>query len=184
MKCWKCGEHGPEHSFETYVGRNGKVGRRGVCKTCRGKRAKENFDKLQAWRKGYNAKNRTVKREKDVARRTEARDFVNALKDRPCADCGKKWPPVAMDFDHAVGAKIKSVASMVSQAYKLDLIIEEIEKCEVVCACCHRLRTAARKEGLAHIRWTDKNSARTVKVGPRRQDTRLLLPFDKEEGES
>ncbi len=53
-----------------------------------------------------------------------------------------------MDFDH-LGAKTKSVAMMVAQSYKLELILEEIKKCEVVCACCHRIRTERRKQNFA-----------------------------------
>src|SRR6478609_9430848 len=29
--------------------------------------------------------------------------FVDSLKNKPCQDCGVKFPPCAMDFDHRVG---------------------------------------------------------------------------------
>src|SRR5688572_24069191 len=33
------------------------------------------------------------------------RAFMNAIKDRPCADCGGSFPPYCMDFDHVRGVK-------------------------------------------------------------------------------
>lgn len=151
-RCSKCSQVVPIVGFETFRGRNGRLYRRGTCKECRSKRAQDNFDKLQAWRKTYNAGNRNRKRQRDVERRDAARALTAQMKDKPCSDCGIKWPPVAMDFDHASGGKVKSIASMVGQAYKLDLIREEIAKCEVVCACCHRIRTATRRENLSRGR--------------------------------
>lgn len=43
-----------------------------------------------------------------------------------------------MDFDH-LGDKKFAVGSSIS--YTLDAVREEIAKCEVVCANCHRERT-------------------------------------------
>lgn len=54
-----------------------------------------------------------------------------------------------MDFDHANGGKSGNVARMVSCGYKLELIKEEIAKCELVCSNCHRLRTHVRGENHA-----------------------------------
>lgn len=85
---------------------------------------------------------------RDRDRKVSVKAEVDRLKDVPCADCGNRFPAVAMDFDH-IGPKNKSIATMVSQGYKIDLILEEIRKCEVVCACCHRVRTSFRKDNLA-----------------------------------
>ncbi len=58
-----------------------------------------------------------------------------------CADCGYNTDPAALDFDHVRGTKIGSITSMRRSLYK---VLDEIEKCEVVCANCHRIRTAER----------------------------------------
>ena len=72
----------------------------------------------------------------------EKREFLNKAKDIPCADCGKKYPFYVMDFDHKKHQlKIKDVAYMVTRNWSLDKIKVEVEKCEVVCANCHRIRT-------------------------------------------
>lgn len=149
MKCSKCDNETEEKAFATYRDRNGVQHRRGICKTCRGLRAIENFDYLQKWRKRYNAANRSEKAERSARVRAETKTYVDSVKGNPCMDCGGRFPPVCMDFDHANGNKIKSVARMYSSCYKLDLIKEEIAKCELVCANCHRIRTNARKENLA-----------------------------------
>jgi hypothetical protein len=62
--------------------------------------------------------------------------------ERGCADCGYNKDPVALDFDHLDNKKY-NIAHM--RHHSIELIIEEMEKCEVVCANCHRIRTVDRK---------------------------------------
>jgi hypothetical protein len=149
MRCSKCRKVTPAAGFATFRTRTGEIRRRGICQGCRGEYATENFERLQDYRKNYNAAHRTEKREKDHQRRMEIKKYVDDYKaTHPCMDCGKQWPPVAMDLDHVKGEN-RTVSRMVSSAYKLELVIEELKLCEPVCACCHRIRTAARKQNLA-----------------------------------
>ena len=81
-----------------------------------------------------------------IARTNKARrlklDFVRAIKNKPCADCGIKYPPYVMDFDHQNSDdKIVDVARAVNKNWSLKKIKKEVAKCEVVCANCHRIRT-------------------------------------------
>lgn len=71
--------------------------------------------------------------------------FVARLKvERGCSDCGYNKHPDALDFDHLPGTEKRcGVAYMMRWSRKL--ILEEIAKCEVVCANCHRIRTWQRK---------------------------------------
>jgi hypothetical protein len=85
----------------------------------------------------------TVKRRKGLAA------WINEFKRRPCADCGGEFPPYLMDFDHVAGEKRDNVCGMWRRTLSRDTIAAEIEKCEVVCATCHRARTHARRLGLA-----------------------------------
>ena len=65
--------------------------------------------------------------------------------ERGCADCGYNAHPAALDFDHLPGhVKSARMASM-SGGNKWSLIEAEMAKCEVVCANCHRIRTADRR---------------------------------------
>lgn len=65
------------------------------------------------------------------------------MKSRPCSDCGRAFPPEAMDFDHVRGEKSSGVARIAN--YSKNRIMQELEKCELVCACCHRLSTEKRR---------------------------------------
>ena len=63
--------------------------------------------------------------------------------ERGCADCGYNANPVALDFDHLPGfEKLYRVCVMAGMSRKM--VDAEIAKCEVVCANCHRIRTATR----------------------------------------
>lgn len=82
-------------------------------------------------------------------RSKEKKRLINAAKEGPCVDCGKTFPPCVMDFDHLdPSTKIQRVSWMHRNSVKK--IIAEIDKCELVCSNCHRLRTynrTKRKKG-------------------------------------
>lgn len=83
---------------------------------------------------------------KKKQRRTERREALNQrFKQGPCMDCGGTFPPEAMDFDHTSDDKIDGVSEMIKQGRPLAVIEAEIEKCDLVCANCHRIRTHTRR---------------------------------------
>jgi len=84
--------------------------------------------------------------ERNRANRARNKEYVRAIKAKaPCADCGKKFPPVCMDFDHLPGEeKDRNVSNLVGAGASIARLDTEIAKCEVVCANCHRIRTEDR----------------------------------------
>ena len=63
----------------------------------------------------------------------------------PCSDCGERYPPCAMDFDHRdPSTKRAAVTRMIGRA-GTQRLLDEIAKCDIVCANCHRLRTSRRR---------------------------------------
>ncbi len=58
-------------------------------------------------------------------------------------DCGQKYPPYVMDFDHRdPKLKISTLNRMIYlHRYAKEKLLVEIKKCDVVCANCHRIRT-------------------------------------------
>ena len=64
--------------------------------------------------------------------------------ERGCVDCGYNTIPEALEFDHIADDKVNAVAILVNSHAPIESIIEEMEKCEVVCANCHRGRTVER----------------------------------------
>lgn len=121
--CKDCGLELPLESF--YANKGMKDGRLSWCKSCTGKR----------YRAGVRS------------RAAKFRAYVQAIKlERGCADCGYRAHPAALDFDHLPGnVKLGKLASMACGS-ALTTIHAEIEKCEVVCANCHRVRTAERRD--------------------------------------
>lgn len=66
--------------------------------------------------------------------------IVEYLKSNHCVDCGES-DPVVLEFDHTDPTKkIDNISNMVRRSW--ELIKKEIDKCDVVCANCHRRRTA------------------------------------------
>lgn len=76
----------------------------------------------------------------------EISEYVNHAKKSPCTDCGGTFPPEAMDFDHLRDKKF-SIGK--NGRRSLREVVEEITKCELVCSNCHRVRTKARRRGIA-----------------------------------
>lgn len=75
--------------------------------------------------------------------RAMKREFVRNLKSKPCTECGHTFPPECMDFDHRPGEKkLRAVSKMFTLS--LERILEEVAKCDLVCANCHRIRTYRR----------------------------------------
>lgn len=84
-------------------------------------------------------------------RHRRSKKFVNNLKNAPCLDCGLTFPPVCMDFDHVRGHKRKNVSAM--NAFSASVVTNEIAKCDLVCAVCHRVRTKKRVSATTSTRY-------------------------------
>lgn len=68
--------------------------------------------------------------------------LVEYLLFHPCVDCGHDDIRV-LEFDHVRGKKLANISRMVFQK-SLEKVKQEIAKCEVRCANCHRIQTAIR----------------------------------------
>ena len=114
---------------------NKKTGKRSsMCLNC-----KREYDRE------YHNKNKEKRNERkrisEKARRKRNRKFViDYLKQNPCTDCPED-DFIVLEFDHK-GNKEFNIADVVRGSYSLEVIRKEIEKCDVVCANCHRRRTA------------------------------------------
>lgn len=74
-----------------------------------------------------------------------------------CTDCGRVFPPAAMQWDHLPGtAKVADISALRNRPR--DLILAEIAKCELVCVNCHTIRTASRA-GWAQLKRLIQESA-------------------------
>lgn len=99
-------------------------------------------------RKHYEANKEKIKaRAKEFTRLNieKLKAFIfEYLLTHPCVDCGES-DPVVLEFDHVRGEKRNSISEMVARSCGLSTIKQEIEKCEVRCANCHRRKTFAER---------------------------------------
>jgi len=76
-------------------------------------------------------KNSVKKRKKEI--KIWFKDYKSNLS---CSICGENHP-ATIDFHHK-GKKENQVAQMVHWGYSINNIKKEIEKCQILCANCHR----------------------------------------------
>lgn len=113
MKCTKCGRPSGKSKW---------------CSGCKREWALNNAERVRASQQAY------------VHRFKAERD---TLKNRPCADCRKRYHPRLMDFDHRrAHTKRHTIGRMQGN---LSAMRREIAKCDLVCVMCHRARTHARR---------------------------------------
>ena len=68
--------------------------------------------------------------------------MLRDVKDKPCKDCGVKYPYYVMQLDHRdPKRKCITPARIVSSGWSNKRILNEFDKCDVVCANCHAERT-------------------------------------------
>lgn len=79
------------------------------------------------------------------AKRELGEEIRRLKEETPCSDCGNNFPFECMDFDHVRGEKVNNVGTMVAHGWSRERIHEEIAKCDIVCANCHRIRTRKRR---------------------------------------
>lgn len=77
--------------------------------------------------------------------RTDLAKFILDFKGTPCTDCKRTFDPYIMDFDHLPNSnKLFTISSAVGRGISRQKIKDEINKCELVCANCHMIRTLDR----------------------------------------
>lgn len=139
-KCTGCNVWKPEDAFNWQ--NKSKGTRQAKCKSCKSEYAKARWASGDIKESNYESKARRVERAREA--------IWEILSKSACADCGET-NPVVLEFDH-LGDKFKNVSAMVSSNYGVEAIKKEMNKCEVVCANHHRIRTAARAGTWKHTR--------------------------------
>lgn len=94
--------------------------------------------------RGWSAQNKERVRLINRRHIVKRKEFVNWIKlGIGCVDCGYNEHPEALDLDHVRGKKKFSVSTALWRTP--EVLYREIRKCQVVCANCHRIRTAKRR---------------------------------------
>lgn len=86
----------------------------------------------------------------DKKEAAEVRAYIlEYLRSHPCIDCGEN-DPIVLEFDHRVGSsKLFAIGEAVTKKRCLRVVKEEIAKCDVRCANCHR-RVTYYRAGRSH----------------------------------
>lgn len=110
-------------------------------------------EKQRAAKRRYYARNRQLYRDKADRKREGIKQMMRDLKSVPCKDCGRTYAYYVMDFDHREGKQY--LVSKLVNSGSLRLFKQEVAKCDVVCANCHRERsygqTIERQQRLAKL---------------------------------
>lgn len=132
-RCPHCDQSKP---IDAFAWRNRAQGRRApFCRACQKDYMRRHY---LANRDVYIARAVENKR---TAKLTRTQRLLEFFATHPCVDCGED-DPVVLEFDH-----LRDKEFDISQGYysrPWSVVLEEIDKCEVVCANCHRRRTCTR----------------------------------------
>jgi len=131
-KCTRCDEEKPLSEF--YWKNKTKGIRQYRCKDC----AKGDGS-------SWYEKNKKTHIEKvfknNVKYRATTREYLKSyLEKHPCVDCGES-DIMVLEFDHVRGEKKFNISSVIFREASLDRLDEEIKKCDIRCANCHRRKT-------------------------------------------
>jgi hypothetical protein len=139
-ECTKCHNILPVSDFNISRTSNTKKFYKTYCKSCQ-KLYKQNYDlnntdKHHSYYKSH--KDYYIRANKEISERNKK--FILEFKlDKNCKDCGINYPYYVLDFDH-LHSKKENISYLIF-GRSIDVILEEISKCDIVCSNCHRIRT-------------------------------------------
>lgn len=98
-----------------------------------------------AYHIGSGQKEKTLSRTRDI--RSQHTEKLRKIKeDSGCVDCKEKYPHFILQFDHLPEYEKFGIVSNIARRYSWEKALKEIEKCDIVCANCHSIRTWNRKQ--------------------------------------
>jgi hypothetical protein len=136
-ECGRCHELKPVSQFAWR--RKARGQRDNMCRPCR---AAYHHEHYLLNRQRYVDQART--RKQALARERTAY-LLSYFEEHPCMDCGED-DPMVLEFDHVETKAFNIGSALPYRNWKT--ILAEMEKCEVVCANCHRRRTGLRMGSL------------------------------------
>lgn len=108
------------------------------CRKCKETKALQHFSKKASSPDGYRGKCKACVQRVNQLYLQRTKRWYNAYKATLCCPCGENHP-ACLEFHHRDPAtKIKAVSDMVADGYSIPTVKREIDKCDVMCANCHR----------------------------------------------
>lgn len=138
MKCCrKCGNEKPLESFNKNSARSD--GLQSQCRECTRGNSRDHYNSNKSY---YQDRNKEYKLNNRL-------DFLSFMSDKSCVDCGVDDLRV-LEFDH-LRDKSFNISERIG-FYPLSSLMDEISKCEIVCANCHKIRTAGQFNWYAYAK--------------------------------
>ena len=102
--------------------------------------ARKNREKHRLWNRQSYRRCRIARQAYLHERYEQRRAFIDKIKAVPCAVCGLEYPSYVMEFHHRnpMTKDFKISTSLVY--YNAKVIMQEIAKCDILCANCHRMK--------------------------------------------
>lgn len=140
--CTKCKVEKDLHLFPAR--KMAKDGRASWCRACyKANWEKRYYENHEHYRDSHNTS-------RNKARAQNARKVFEYLANHPCINCGES-DPIVLEFDHRdKNDKIESISNLVFHS-SWKIIKNEIEKCDVLCANCHRRKSAVQFNYIRYI---------------------------------
>ena len=93
---------------------------------------------------------REVTRARNKKQREKRKAWIDAYKlSKGCSVCGYNANPVALELNHIDPNEKKfTVSRVLGSGYPWATVLEEIEKCNVMCSNCHQIHTYENKHNL------------------------------------
>lgn len=131
MICSKCkiDKNDSEFAFR-FISKGKKLSN---CKQCQKQYARNHYLKNKE----------KVKKQVNYNKNKLKHKFYDYLQDKFCIRCGNSDIRV-FEFDHRESStKKETISKMVSECHSWINILKEIEKCDILCANCHKIRTSS-----------------------------------------
>jgi hypothetical protein len=138
--CSRCLAQKPVEDFAWRRKQRGQ--RDSFCRSCRSAYGKEHY---AANRQRYITQARLQKQRLALERTLYLIDFFRT---HACVECGED-DPIVLEFDHLRDKSFCIGLELSRRSWRS--ILDEMKKCEVVCANCHRRRTARRRGALRAV---------------------------------
>lgn len=122
-KCSKCGKRKPITEFNRHAQTRDRL--RPECKKCFGEASR-----------AYREARSDIRREQRMARQEDNRRLILTAKGDRCQRCSGRFPPYVLEFHHR-DPREKSF-NITPSRHMAARVLQEIAKCDVLCANCHR----------------------------------------------
>ena len=140
--CKDCNRSLPETSFSKKSDKKDGLDIR--CRDCKSKKAKA------LYRSSPNQTSKILARNKKKTQTN--REYIKSfLQNKSCVDCGEMDIRV-LEFDHVRGEKSFNISSAPARQISVQTLQSELDKCDIRCGNCHRIKTAIQFDYL-YNRW-------------------------------